>query len=70
MELKNLAPIFALLIAVGIIFGGLNALRTHTLGFDWFTEMAWYVVGTVTLLLFAVWLLAAGLQVELKLSKE
>lgn len=70
MELKNFAPIFALLLAIGIIFGSYNALTYGEFGFEWFTDMLWFVVGTTALIIIGLWMLAAAEVVEVRLAKE
>jgi hypothetical protein len=45
MELEKLAPIFAILLAVGVIFGAFTEFAAGgDFGFDWFIKMLWFVV--------------------------
>jgi hypothetical protein len=52
MELENLAPIFAILLAVGVIFGAFAELATGgDFGFSWFVKMLWFVIGFPVLII-------------------
>jgi hypothetical protein len=52
MELENLAPIFAILLAVGVIFGAFAEFATGgSFGFDWFVKMLWFVIGFPVLII-------------------
>ena len=51
MDLKKFSPIFALLLAVGIIFGTFVQFQNNVpFGFAWFVNMLWFVIGFPTLL--------------------
>ena len=51
MDLKKFSPIFALLLAVGIIFGTFVQFQNNVpFGFDWFYNMLWFVIGFPVLL--------------------
>lgn len=64
MELKKLSPIFALLLAVGIIFGSYEALSNGTLGFAWFTNMLWFAIGFPALIGIGLLILRAVIKGE------
>jgi hypothetical protein len=52
MELENLAPIFAILLAVGVIFGAFAEFATGgSFGFNWFVKMLWFVIGFPVLII-------------------
>jgi hypothetical protein len=52
MELENLAPIFAILLAVGVIFGAFAEFATGgDFGFSWFVKMLWFVIGFPVLII-------------------
>jgi hypothetical protein len=52
MELENLAPIFAILLAVGVIFGAFAEFATGgSFGFSWFVKMLWFVIGFPVLII-------------------
>jgi hypothetical protein len=52
MELDKLAPIFAILLAVGVIFGAFAEFATGgDFGFDWFIKMLWFVVAFPVLII-------------------
>lgn len=74
MELKKFAPIFAILLAIGVIFGSFEEFSRPPLydtegnnlnprfGFDWFTDMLWFVVGFTGLIIVGL-LIWAGAEV-------
>jgi len=71
MEIKDLTPIFALLLAIGIIFGSYEALATGSLGFEWFVDMLWFAIGFPVLLIIALLVFAYATKGEAKiLAKE
>lgn len=46
MELKKFAPIYGLLLGLGIIFSTFQELALGgVFGFDWFLKMLWFVIG-------------------------
>lgn len=69
MELKSIKPIFALLLMVGIIFGTFEAMPDG-LGFDWFVNLLWFVIGFPVLVIIAVLIFTAGIKGEETISKS
>ncbi len=71
MELKQFAPIFALLLAVGIIFGTYTEFTAPSLGrrfgFDWFLDMLWFVLGFTVLFVIGLLTYAAATKGEAKI---
>jgi len=52
MELEKLAPILAILLAVGVIFGSFQEFATGgNFGFDWFIKLLWFVIGYAVLVI-------------------
>jgi hypothetical protein len=73
MKIKAIAPIFALLLAVGIIFGTFMQFSTNTpFGFGWFVNMLWFAIGFPVLLIigYLVFSLAAKGQEAIEAEKD
>lgn len=71
MELEKYAPIFALLLGVGVIFGTFEEFSSGgSFGFPWFVKMLWFVVGFVVLLIVGILLFSAAIKAEAKILAE
>lgn len=70
MELKKMRQIFALLLAVGIIFGTFDAMQCGELGFAWFTKMLWFTIGFPVLVIIGLLIFAAGIKGEETIEKD
>ena len=63
MELKKFSPIFALLLAVGIIFGTFTQFQNNVpFGFAWFVNMLWFVIGFPVLLIIGLLLFSLAVR--------
>jgi hypothetical protein len=70
MELEKLGPIFAILLAIGVIFGSFAELAAGgSFGFDWFLKMLWFVIGFPVLLIIGMLIWTYAQTAEEKLSK-
>ncbi|MEM1551554.1 MAG: hypothetical protein QXH03_02655 [Candidatus Bathyarchaeia archaeon] len=71
MKLEKFAPIFALLLAVGIIFGAFSEFAAGgSFGWTWFLKMLWFVVGFVALMAIGLLLWALAQSAEAKITEE
>ena len=71
MELEKLAPIFAILLAIGVIFGSFQEFASGgDFGFDWFIKMLWFVVGFPILLLIGLLIWSYGQTAEAKILEK
>jgi len=71
VELSKFAPIFALLLAVGVIFGSFSEFATEgDFGFDWFLKMLWFVVGFIALIVIGMLMWAAAEVGEAKIFEK
>ncbi len=63
MDLKKFSPIFALLLAVGIIFGTFVQFQNNVpFGFAWFVNMLWFVIGFPVLLIIGLLLFSLAVR--------
>lgn len=70
-ELEDLAPIYALLLGVGIIFGTFQEFANEgNFGFDWFVQMLWFVVGFPVLVIVSLLLFDLAIKGEKKLLSK
>jgi len=71
VELEKLAPIFAILLAIGVIFGSFQEFASGgDFGFDWFIKMLWFVVGFPILLLIGLLIWSYGQTAEAKILEK
>lgn len=71
MNLKDFAPINALLLGIGIIFGTFEQFATGVpFGFAWFVNMLWFVVGFEALIVIGLIFYAIAIKGEAKILKE
>jgi protein-S-isoprenylcysteine O-methyltransferase Ste14 len=58
VEWEKIAPIVAILLAAGIIFGSFHEFATGgAFGFPWFIKMLWFVIGYAVLIIIGLALL-------------
>ena len=71
MELEKLAPIFAILLAVGVIFGSFAEFASGgNFGFNWFVKMLWFVIGFPVLVIIGMLIWSFALVAEAKLEAK
>jgi len=54
---------------VGIIFGTFEAFP-NGLGFEWFTQMLWFVIGFPVLVIIAILIFTLGIKGEEQIEKD
>lgn len=71
MDLKKFSPIFALLLAVGIIFGTFVQFQNNVpFGFAWFVNMLWFVIGFPVLLIIGLLLFSLAVRGQKIIENE
>ena len=71
MDLEDFGPIYALLIAVALIFGTFTVFATTgKFGFDWFLNMLWFVIGFPVLIIIGMLVFSLGIKGQKKLSED
>jgi hypothetical protein len=71
LDLEDFYPIFALLFAVGIIFGSFTEWTLAVpFGWAWFVNMLWFAVGFPTLLLIGLLIFHFGVKGSKKLLES
>ena len=70
MELKELGPIYALLLAIGIVFGTYTEFVNGVpFGFAWFINMLWFVIGFPALFIIGTTFYKLAVQAQEKLEE-
>ena len=67
--MASIKSIFAILLMVGIIFGTFEAFPDG-LGFEWFTQMLWFVIGFPVLVIIAILIFTLGIKGEEQIEKD
>lgn len=71
MDLEDFGPIYALLIAVALIFGTFEEFATGgSFGFDWFLNMLWFVIGFPVLIIIGMLIFSLGIKGQKKLLED
>jgi uncharacterized membrane protein len=71
VELSKFAPIFALLLAIGVIFGSFSEFESGgSFGWTWFLKMLWFVVGFIALIVIGMLMWAAAEVGEAKIFEK
>jgi len=71
MELKKFSPIFALLLAVGIIFGTFVQFQNNVpFDFAWFVNMLWFVIGFPVLLIIGLLLFSLAVRGQKMIEED
>ncbi len=71
VELEKFAPIFAILLAIGVIFGSFQEFASGgDFGFDWFLKLLWFVIGFPVLLLIGLLIWSYGQTAEAKILEK
>jgi protein-S-isoprenylcysteine O-methyltransferase Ste14 len=71
MELEKLAPIFAILLALGVIFGSFAEFASGgSFGFNWFVKMLWFVIGFPVLIIIGLLIWSYAQVAEAKLAEK
>jgi len=71
MDLKNLKPLFVVLLAVGIIFGTFVNFQSNVpFGFAWFVNMLWFVIGFPTLLIIGSLIFSAAEKAQKVIEED
>ena len=71
MDLKKFSPIFALLLAVGIIFGTFEQFQNNIpFGFAWFYNMLWFVIGFPVLLVIGLLLFSLAVRGQKMIEED